>query len=134
MRDWLDDPSGMLGKVVPLVASTDEAASFVRYFADRGQVLTDGTLAIVLGTNEIAAILSFALEERAGRDVVDHYRFYGATPGEHGPAIQEAAVTTPVDHRWTDRLGTAGLAVVDRTTARGFTEARWSVRIGEDFS
>lgn len=55
MRWWLIDPSGLLHRVLPLVPSLDEAASCVRYFAERGCLLTDGTTGLLLGTNDLAA-------------------------------------------------------------------------------
>src|SRR5215510_2868393 len=133
MHWWLIDPSGLLHRVIPLVRSLDEAASFVRYFAERGLLLTDGTTALsLLGTTDLAAIFSFAFEERAGVDLRERYRWYGATPGEHGRAIQEAAMVAPVDLGWTERLAAVGLTVVNRRDAGHYTKSTWSVSISDN--
>jgi hypothetical protein len=128
---WLQDPSGMLERLTSIVATQAEAASFLRYLADRGNLLTDGTTCLLLGT-EVAALFSFVIEERAGRDLLEHYRWHGATPGEHGPAIQELATRLPVDHAWTERLRAVGLAVVDRREVVRYVESTWSIALSTE--
>jgi hypothetical protein len=132
MRWWLVDPSGLLHRILPLASSVDEASSFVRYFAERGQLLTDGKAGLLLGTNEVAAIFSFALEEQAGVDLKERYRWYGATPGEHGAAISTASLAAPVDRGWTDRLAAVGLEVVNRREAGRYVEATWALELSTE--
>jgi hypothetical protein len=132
MRWWLIDPSGLLHRILLLVSSLDEAASFVGYYAESGQVVTDGTTGLFLGSNDIAAIFSFAFEEAAGVDLKERYRWFGATPGEHGVAIQQAARAAPVDRGWADRLAAVGLAIVPRHAAGRSAKGRWAIEISDE--
>jgi len=132
MRWWLVDPSGLLNRILPLVSSIDEAASFVRYFAERGQLFTDGKTGLMLGTNELAAVFSFALEEQAGTDLKERYRWYGASPGEHGTAIGAAALAAPIDRGWAARLRAVGLEVVNFRERDRYVEATWAIALSTE--
>ena len=132
MRWWLRDSSGLLNRLLALVSSLEEAVSFGRYFAARGQLLTDGKAGLMLGMNELAAIFSFALEERAGVDLKERYRWYGESSGEHGAAIDAAVRTAPIDHGWADRLGAVGLDVVSRREIGRYVEATWALMLSTE--
>lgn len=132
MRWWLIDPSGLLHRILPLVSSFDEAVSFVQYVGGRGALLTDGTTGLLVGGIDFAAIFSFDLEERGGVDLRERYRWYGATPGEYGPAIEQAARVAPTDPGWTARLAAVGLAVVSHHDAGRYTKGTWAVEISDE--
>jgi hypothetical protein len=116
---WLRDPSNLVARLYPLVATLDDAASLLRFVAARGQALVRGELAVMLGTNELALVLSLFLEHRAGVDLRARYERALETMGEHGPALLTSMQTLPVDPAWAERLRAVELAVVDRTQARG---------------
>jgi hypothetical protein len=118
------DPTGFFTILGTLIESLDDARGLHRHLVRSGQVLVavaDGRAAM-FGTNEYATVLSVLLEEKRGVDLRARYEgVLGLGPRytEHGAAI-EAAAAEPGregdDRRWTARLETAGLRVVDRAS------------------